>query len=100
MPSDCWQKGRIIMRALISVYDKSGLKELADFFVKHDIEMISTGGTYAYLKENGFRPVKVEEVTGAREILGGRVKTLHPLIHGGILYRRDLTGDLVEVEAE
>lgn len=88
------------MRALISVYDKNGLKELADFFVKHDIEMISTGGTYAYLKENGFHPVKVEEVTGAREIFGGRVKTLHPLIHGGILYRRDLPGDLLEVEAE
>ena len=88
------------MRALISVYDKTGLKELADFFVKQNIEMISTGGTYAYLKENGFDPIKVEEVTGAKEILGGRVKTLHPLIHGGILYRRDLESDLLEVEAE
>ncbi|MFH5835964.1 bifunctional phosphoribosylaminoimidazolecarboxamide formyltransferase/IMP cyclohydrolase [Proteiniclasticum sp. C24MP] len=90
----------MFMRALISVYDKKGLKELADFFVKENIEMISTGGTYAYLKENGFDPIKVEEVTGAREILGGRVKTLHPLIHGGILYRRDLESDLLEVEAE
>jgi len=88
------------MRALISVYDKTGLKELADFFVKQNIEMISTGGTYAYLKENGFDPIKVEEITGAKEILGGRVKTLHPLIHGGILYRRDLESDLLEVEAE
>lgn len=88
------------MRALISVSDKTGLKELADFFVKHNIEMVSTGGTYTYLKENGFHPLKVEEVTGAREILGGRVKTLHPLIHGGILYRRDLPEDLQEVEEE
>ena len=88
------------MRALISVYDKTGLKELAEFLVKRNIEMVSTGGTYAYLKENGFEPIKVEDVTGAKEILGGRVKTLHPLIHGGILYRRNLESDLAEVKNE
>ena len=82
------------MRALISVYDKTGLDDLADFLVRKDIQIISTGGTYLYLKQKGYSPLKVEEVTGSQEILDGRVKTLHPAIHGGILYRRDKDEDL------
>lgn len=85
------------MRALISVYDKTGLKELAQFFNGQNIEMVSTGGTYTYLKENGFHPMKVEELTGFQEMLDGRVKTLHPAVHGGILYRRDHEMDVREM---
>lgn len=87
------------MKALISVYDKAGLNELADFFYRKNIQMISTGGTYQYLKEKGYDPVMVEEVTGSSEILDGRVKTLHPSIHGGILYRRDNKEDEREVSS-
>lgn len=76
-------------RALISVYDKNGILELADFLVKHDFEIISTGGTYAYLKENKINVIDIEEVTHFPEMLDGRVKTLHPAVHGGILAVRD-----------
>lgn len=85
------------MRALISVYDKTGLKELAQFFHEEGIEMVSTGGTYAYLEENGFHPRKVEDLTGFQEMLDGRVKTLHPAVHGGILYRRDHEMDIRQI---
>lgn len=76
-------------RALISVFDKNGILEFANFLVKHEVEIISTGGTYKYLKENGVPVIEVAEVTGAPEMLDGRVKTLHPVIHGGILAIRD-----------
>lgn len=76
-------------RALISVFDKNGILEFANFLVKHGVEIISTGGTYKYLKENGVPVIEVAEVTGAPEMLDGRVKTLHPVIHGGILAIRD-----------
>lgn len=74
-----------ITRALISVYDKSGLLELAKALAKSGCEIVSSGGTSAALKEAGIAVVTVESVTGAAQILGGRVKTLHPAIHGGIL---------------
>ena len=86
------------MRALLSVYDKEGLLELAEFFKSQNIEMVSTGGTYRYLSEKGFNPLQVEEITNSKEILDGRVKTLHPIIHGGILYRRDMADDRKTVE--
>lgn len=76
-------------RALISVFDKNGILEFANFLVNHGIEIISTGGTYKHLKENGVPVIEVAEVTGAPEMLDGRVKTLHPVIHGGILAIRD-----------
>lgn len=76
-------------RALISVFDKNGILEFANFLVKHGVEIISTGGTYKHLKENGVPVIEVAEVTGAPEMLDGRVKTLHPVIHGGILAIRD-----------
>lgn len=86
------------MRALLSVYDKEGLLELAEFFKSQNIEMVSTGGTYRYLSDKGFNPLQVEEITNSKEILDGRVKTLHPIIHGGILYRRDMADDRKTVE--
>ncbi|QGU95473.1 bifunctional phosphoribosylaminoimidazolecarboxamide formyltransferase/IMP cyclohydrolase [Clostridium bovifaecis] len=79
----------MIQRALISVFNKEGILELAQFLTKRDVEVISTGGTYKYLKENDIKVTEINEVTGFDEILDGRVKTLHPIIHGGILAIRD-----------
>lgn len=75
--------------ALISVFDKDGVLELAKFLEERDVEIISTGGTFKYLKENGVNVIEVNEVTNFPEMLDGRVKTLHPLIHAGILAIRD-----------
>ena len=75
-------------RALVSVFDKSGLSELAHGLQSLGIEMVSTGGTLAYLRELGVPAVAVSDVTGFPEILDGRVKTLHPRIHAGILASR------------
>ncbi|MFC0906533.1 bifunctional phosphoribosylaminoimidazolecarboxamide formyltransferase/IMP cyclohydrolase [Clostridium sp. MT-14] len=79
----------MIKRALISVYNKNGLLELARFLISREVEIISTGGTYKYLAENNIKVTEVSEVTGFDEILDGRVKTLHPAIHAGILAKRD-----------
>ncbi len=78
-----------IKRALISVSDKEGIVEFARQLVDMDVEIISTGGTAGLLSDGGVRVTKVADVTGSPEILGGRVKTLHPKIHGGILAMRD-----------
>lgn len=86
-----------IRRALISVSDKTGLAEFARALAKFNIEIISTGGTLAALKKAGFQAVSVSTFTGAPEILGGRVKTLHPKIHAGILFRRDNPDDCAEL---
>jgi phosphoribosylaminoimidazolecarboxamide formyltransferase/IMP cyclohydrolase len=75
-------------RALLSVYDKSGLPDLASGLVGLGIELLSTGGTYRELESAGIPVLPVSEITGFPEILGGRVKTLHPRIHGGILADR------------
>ena len=77
-----------IRRALIGVADKQGLKDLAEALERHQAEIISTGGTRAALKEAGVNVTAVEHFTNFPEILDGRVKTLHPKIHGGILARR------------
>ena len=76
-------------RALISVFDKNGILEFARSLERMDWEIISTGGTYKYLNDNGVNVVEIEEITRFPEILDGRVKTLNPYIHGGILYKRD-----------
>lgn len=78
----------IAKRALLSVSDKTGIVEFARGLVELGFEIVSSGGTYAELNEAGIPVRKVAEVTGAPEILGGRVKTLHPKIHGGILADR------------
>jgi phosphoribosylaminoimidazolecarboxamide formyltransferase / IMP cyclohydrolase len=80
---------RPIVRALLSVSDKSGLVPLAQALAARDVELLSTGGTAKALTEAGLRVVEVAEVTGLPEMLDGRVKTLHPTIHGGLLARRD-----------
>lgn len=77
-----------VERALISVYDKTGLAEFARQLAKLGIEIISTGGTARFLREAGIAVRDVAELTGSPEMLGGRVKTLHPKVHGGILFRR------------
>ncbi len=76
-------------RALISVSDKSGLTEFAQFLEKQGYELISTGGTFKHLKEGGLHPIQIDEITDFPEMLGGRVKTLHPKVHGGLLAVRD-----------
>ena len=79
-----------VKRALISVSDKSGLIDFAKSLHSLNIEILSTGGTYKLLVENKIPAIEVSEYTGSPEIMDGRVKTLHPKIHGGILARRDI----------
>lgn len=79
-----------IERALISVSDKSGLLDLARTLAELGVEILSTGGTAKALSEGGLKVAEVADYTGSPEILDGRVKTLHPKIHAGLLYRRDL----------
>ncbi|NBV07834.1 MAG: bifunctional phosphoribosylaminoimidazolecarboxamide formyltransferase/IMP cyclohydrolase PurH [Flavobacteriia bacterium] len=82
-----------IHSALLSVYNKEGLAELAQALINKGVVIYSTGGTLTHLKEIGIPTVPVEELTQFPEILGGRVKTLHPVIFGGILFQRDLPTD-------
>ena len=77
------------MKALISVFDKFGIIELGQNFVSVGIELVSTGGTAKSLSDSGLPVQQISELTGFPEILDGRVKTLHPSVHGGILARRD-----------
>ena len=76
-----------IKRALISVSEKKGVVDFAKGLEKLGIEIISTGGTAKVLRENGIKIRAISDVTGSPEMLGGRVKTLHPKIHGGTLAR-------------
>jgi len=87
-----------VKRALLSVYDKKGIVDFAQGLKDLGIEILSTGGTAKLLKEKGVFVREVSEVTGFPEILDGRVKTLHPLIHGGILFKRKEKTHLEEVE--
>jgi len=89
-----------IRRALISVYDKSGIVDFARELNKLEIELIATSGTFETLKKGGIRSIKhVSDVTGSPEILGGRVKTVHPKLIGGILALRDKKEHLNELES-
>jgi phosphoribosylaminoimidazolecarboxamide formyltransferase/IMP cyclohydrolase len=78
-----------IQRALISVSDKTGVVDFAKVLLKHGVEILSTGGTAQLLKLNGVVVTEVADYTGFPEMMEGRVKTLHPKVHGGILARRD-----------
>jgi phosphoribosylaminoimidazolecarboxamide formyltransferase/IMP cyclohydrolase len=89
-----------ISRALMSVTDKSGLVEFATFLAGYQIEILSTGGTAKLLRDNGVPVVEVSDFTGFPEMLDGRVKTLHPKIHGGILGRRDLASHREQMAAQ
>jgi phosphoribosylaminoimidazolecarboxamide formyltransferase/IMP cyclohydrolase len=88
------------MRALLSVYDKTGLVELARGLSELGWELVSSGGTSAALAEAGIDHVQVADLTGAPEMLGGRVKTLHPTIHGGILADRSKSDHLADIERQ
>lgn len=87
-------------RALLSVSDKTNLVPFAERLVRAGFELISTGGTARILRDAGLPVLEAEEVTGSPEILGGRVKTLHPKIHGGILARRDVDSDLEDLQKQ
>jgi phosphoribosylaminoimidazolecarboxamide formyltransferase/IMP cyclohydrolase len=85
------------MRAIISVSDKTGVVPFARGLKPHGVEIFSTGGTLRALAEGGVGARSISELTGFPEILEGRVKTLHPAVHGGILYRRDRPDDLRQI---
>ncbi len=87
------------MKALLSVYDKTGLVHLARTLSGAGCELVSTGGTAGALADAGLPVTQVADLTGSPEILDGRVKTLHPAIHGGILARRDLASHQAELES-
>ncbi len=88
-----------VRRALVSVSDKSGLAHLAAALARHNVEVLSTGGTAKVLREHGVNVKEVAEHTGFPEMLDGRVKTLHPKIHGGLLGRRDFPSHLEQMKA-
>src|SRR6185312_16102410 len=86
-------------RALLSVSDKTGIVDLGRGLAARGFELVSTGGTANTLTAAGIPVVNVADVTGFPEMMDGRVKTLHPALHGGILARRDHPDDLAAVEA-
>jgi phosphoribosylaminoimidazolecarboxamide formyltransferase/IMP cyclohydrolase len=88
-----------IKRALISVSDKSGILELAQALTKLNVEILSTGGTAKLFRDNQIPVIEVSDYTGFTEMLDGRVKTLHPKVHGGILGRRDLPDHVAAMKA-
>ncbi|MFW5714974.1 MAG: IMP cyclohydrolase [bacterium] len=81
-------------RALVSVYDKSELDNFARFLTEQNLEIVSSGGTARFLRETGIKVTPVGAITGFPEVLDGRVKTLHPVVHAGILARRSLREDM------
>src|SRR5438067_9554259 len=85
------------MRAILSVYDKTGVVDFARGLEALGFELFSTGGTEGLLREAGVDVRGVQELTGFPEMLGGRVKTLHPAVHGAILALRDDPGHLEEL---
>ena len=86
-----------IKTALISVYHKDGLDEILELLHKDSVEFLSTGGTKTFIESLGYECQAVEDLTGYPSILGGRVKTLHPKIFGGILNRRDNNTDKEQI---
>lgn len=84
-----------VKRALISVSDKTGIVEFAQTLQQQGVEILSTGGTYRLLRENNVDAIEVSDYTGFPEMMDGRVKTLHPKIHGGILARRDIDAEVM-----
>ena len=89
---------RVVRRALLSVTDKAGLVEFARALAKHNVELVSTGGTAKALREAGLAVRDISELTGFPEMLDGRVKTLHPKVHGGILHMRGNAEHVAAVE--
>ena len=96
---DAARSVRRIARALLSVSDKAGLLEFAKELHGLGVELVASGGTAAALRDAGLPVLDVAELTTSPEMLGGRVKTLHPKIHGGILARRNLESDRADLAA-
>src|ERR671933_2715989 len=88
----------MVERALLSVFDKTGLDAFARALADAGVELVASGGTARYIAELGIDVVLVDELTEMPELLGGRVKTLHPQIHAGILARRDSKDDLAALD--
>ncbi len=89
---------RPVCRAFLSVSDKTGLVDFARGLAELGVELVASGGTARVLREAGLEVVDVAELTGSPEMLGGRVKTLHPRVHGGVLARRDHEGDRADID--
>ena len=87
-----------ISSALISVYDKNGLDPILDILIRNQVHIYSTGGTKKYIDSHGYSVTAVEDITSYPSILGGRVKTLHPKIFGGILNRKENKSDIEEIK--
>ncbi len=87
-----------VRRALLSVSDKTGLVEFATSLAARGIELISTGGTAKALRDAGLTVADVADLTGFPEMMDGRVKTLHPVVHGGLLALRDDTAHVAAME--
>src|SRR5207237_9999957 len=83
----------------ISVYAEAGVADCSRGLAELDFELVASGGTAAHLEEHGIEVTRIESLTGFGELLGHRVVTLHPAVHGGILARRDVATDLAELEA-
>ncbi|MEK7361361.1 MAG: bifunctional phosphoribosylaminoimidazolecarboxamide formyltransferase/IMP cyclohydrolase, partial [Pseudomonadota bacterium] len=88
----------LVKQALISVSDKTGVVELARALVQMKVSILSTGGTAKLLAQNGIAVTEVAEYTGYPEMLDGRLKTLHPMIHGGLLARRDVPEHMAAIK--
>src|SRR5580704_18402932 len=88
---------RPIRRALLSVTDKTGLLEFAQALASHGVDLVSTGGTSRALREAGLKVRDISDLTGFPEMHDGRVKTLHPKVHGGILHIRDNADHMASV---
>ena len=87
-----------IKRALVSVSDKTGVVDFTRFLTEKGIELISTGGTYKLLKSEGLKVTEISEYTGFPEMMDGRVKTLHPKVHGGLLALRNNDKHLTQMK--
>lgn len=90
------QQLRPIRRALLSVSDKTGVVEFAKALSQRGVELLSTGGTAKLLAESGLKVTEVSDYTGFPEMMDGRVKTLHPKVHGGILGRRGIDDAIMQ----
>jgi phosphoribosylaminoimidazolecarboxamide formyltransferase / IMP cyclohydrolase len=88
----------VIKRALLSTFDKTGVEDFARGLAELGVELVASGGTAEYLEEHGIETTRVEDLTEIPELLGGRVKTLHPRIHAAILARRDHPDDLAALD--
>ena len=91
---------KAVTRALLSVTDKTGLVEFAQALSGFGVELVSTGGTAKALRDAGLTVKDISELTGFPEMLDGRVKTLHPVVHGGLLYKRGEPAHVSAVEAQ